>query len=92
MRPYGLPRTKDIEYPDLADIRLYGLNSSAGSIVAKCGKRKNSFKNVRSKARSRRIWKKRERSITKSLLRRCNDYPGREYLRSLREAHSTLYG
>ena len=47
MKAYGLPRWIDLEFPDCADIRIYGLKSAYGKHVK--------TKNKRS---SRRIWKK----------------------------------
>jgi len=52
MKGYGLPRNNDVEHPDVADICLYGLNTSSGG---KC------YQKPGSKSRSRRIWKKKER-------------------------------
>lgn len=54
MRGYGLPRTKDIESPDLADIACYGLK--AARLHPKW------TANGDNKKRARRIWKKAERS------------------------------
>lgn len=56
MRGYGLPRVKDLDGPDMADIRRYGLKSPVF-------KRKSS-----SKRAARRVWKKRERRLGKRLL------------------------
>ena len=53
MRGYGLPRNNDVEYPDIADIKLYGLKTSAGG--------KDYFKNKDAKAVSRRHWKRKAR-------------------------------
>lgn len=55
MKAYGLPRNDDVEYPDVADIRYYGLKTSAS------GRKRGIFKNKGSKARIRRIWKKKAR-------------------------------
>jgi hypothetical protein len=52
MKPYGIPRTKDVEYPDVSDIQKYGLKTSVGG---KCCQRS------KNKAISRRYWKKVER-------------------------------
>lgn len=54
MRGYGLPRMKDIEYPDLGDMALYGLK--ANRLHPKW------TANGDNKKRTRRIWKKAERS------------------------------
>jgi hypothetical protein len=54
MRGYGLPRHDDVENPDVADIKLYGLKTSTG------GRR---YQSSSAKKSSRRIWKKRERDL-----------------------------
>lgn len=59
MRGYGLPRSKDIEYPDVGDIKLFGLKTSAG---------KDYFKNKAAKAAIRRIWKKAARRAGKAVI------------------------
>lgn len=61
MKPYGVPRNKDVESPDVGDIKLYGLKTSAGG--------KDYFRNKRNKASSRRIWKKLARKLNKLLAR-----------------------
>lgn len=54
MRGYGLPRTLETEYPDKADICLYGLKG---------------FKvHSKRKKASRRIWKKRYRLKVKVMI------------------------
>jgi len=53
MKGYGLPRDKDIEQPDVADIKKYGLNTSAGG--------RDYFKNKMRKNAVRRYWKRRAR-------------------------------
>ena len=55
MKPYGVPRIKDVEYPDVADIKRFGFKTSVGG--------KDYFKNKSSKKSSRRIWKKKARKI-----------------------------
>jgi len=59
MRGYGLPRLMDVEFPDKADIKRFGLSASD------CCARKG-----RGKTRNRRFWKKRQRLIFKRDLRR----------------------
>jgi len=61
MKPYGLPRNDDVAHPDVADIKRFGLNTSAGG--------KDYFKNKRTKAAVRRIWKKKERAQAKEDLK-----------------------
>ena len=51
MKPYGVPRRKDTEYPDKADIKLYGMATED-----RCS-RKDRGKNT-----SRRIWAKKARN------------------------------
>ena len=60
MRAYGLPRVKDVEYPDLADIITYGLKSSVGRCPGKCGVIR-SLQKSKNRKRSYQIWKKRIR-------------------------------
>jgi len=62
MKPYGLPRNHDAEDCDLADIQLYGRKSSKSRIASKSGDIKNSFRSTKSKAATRRIWKKKARA------------------------------
>jgi hypothetical protein len=52
MKPYGIPRKKDVECPDTEDIQRYRLKTSVGGRC--CQRSKN-------KAISRRYWKKVER-------------------------------
>ena len=60
MKGYGLPRDLDIQYPDLADIRNFGLKTSTGALKGKGGDYRGSSKhNVR--VRNRRYWKKQAR-------------------------------
>lgn len=60
MRGYGLPRDNEVEYPDVGDIKLYGLKTSAGG--------KDYFKNKAAKAAIRRIWKKAARRAGKAVI------------------------
>jgi len=57
MKTYGLPREKDIEFPDLADIAYFGLK--AGRLHPKW------TANGDSKKRVRRYWKKKARRLSK---------------------------
>lgn len=66
MRAYGLPRDDCVRYPDLADIRYYGLKSCAGRIP-RHGEFRSYFKNSRIKRSTRRYWKRKERRFGKSL-------------------------
>jgi len=51
MKPYGVPRRKDTENPDKADIKYFGFSSSD-----RCSKAD------RGKNESHRIWKKKARA------------------------------
>jgi hypothetical protein len=62
MKAYGLPRNDDVENPDVADIKFYGLNTSAGG--------RDYFKNKSAKAATRRGWKRRARRANKNLCKR----------------------
>jgi hypothetical protein len=53
MKPYGVPRNKDVECPDKADIALYGLNEER--------------LRPKPKRRTRRIWKKLARRAGKMI-------------------------
>jgi len=67
MKPYGIPRLKDLECPDCADIRNFGLKSSKSRARGKGGEFKNSFRSSTAKRRTRQIWKSRARSASKAL-------------------------
>lgn len=54
MKPYGVPRVKDLDYPDKADIKRFGL--SAPDRCARADRGKQS---------SRRIWAKKARQDAK---------------------------
>ena len=64
MKGYGLPRTLDIEFPDLADIRNFGLKTSTGALAGPGGDFRGSTK-VHARTTSRRYWKKLERTHAK---------------------------
>lgn len=59
MKAYGIPRRLEIQYPDLADISLYGL-----SAPDRCARA------YRGKKSSLRIWKKKERLAAKKGIQR----------------------
>ena len=61
MRGYGLPRNDDVANPDVADIKKYGLKTSAGG--------RDYFKNKRAKRAIRRIYKRTERQKNKVKVR-----------------------
>ena len=69
MKPYGIPRNLNIQYPDVVDIRVYGLKSwyQLGDLM-------NSQRRGK-KQRARRIWKSITRHYHKELCRsELNEY------------------
>ena len=62
MRGYGLPRNKEVECPDVADIINYGLRTALGSLDGRA------YQNSKSKKRARRIWKKKARRDNKQVV------------------------
>lgn len=71
MKAYGLPRDKDIESPDKADIRHYGLKSSTGKFKSKSGEYKSYTRSAVSRNATRLYFKRKERVIGKRL---SNEY------------------
>lgn len=65
MKGYGLPRTKDLMYPDVDDINTFGLASHVGQIVGKSG----DYHGGRGRKKMRRLWKKKERARMKNELK-----------------------
>lgn len=59
MKPYGIPRVKDLEYPDVVDIQKYALKSSTGRMA---GDKKSYTRDAEDRHSTRRIFKKRERA------------------------------
>jgi hypothetical protein len=62
MQGYGLPRNKDVEQPDLADMRRYGLKAGYLNPAWRHG--------CNCKDSARRFWKKEARRIAKEELRK----------------------
>jgi len=50
MKAYGIPREDGVEWPDVEDIRHYGLATRSGHVIRSVGKQK-----------TRRYWKKQAR-------------------------------
>jgi len=67
MKGYGLPRTLDMESPDLLDIQVYALKTSTGQIKSKGGDYRGSVKR-KNRVRNRRMWKKIARNQAKRAL------------------------
>jgi hypothetical protein len=68
MKPYGVPRTKDLIYPDVADIQRLGLASHCGRIPGKSGDYRP-YICGQSKARTRRIWKRKARAAGRAAIK-----------------------
>jgi hypothetical protein len=66
MKACGLPRDKDIEFPDKADIRQYGLKSSTGRLN-KSGEYKSYTRSAENRNKTRRHFKRKERALGKGL-------------------------
>ena len=62
MKPYGVPRCKDAEYPDLADIKKFGFATED-----RCSRKD------RGKNEARRYWKKKARAVNKKEVREHTD-------------------
>lgn len=65
MKAYGVPRVKDVERPDCADLFNYALKSSKGRLREKSGDYKSNIRNPEVKARHRRYWKSKARTANK---------------------------
>jgi hypothetical protein len=61
MKPYGVPRDLDVEFPGVGDIKHYGLCFRSGG--------KDYFKNKAAKSSTRRHWKRRARAEGKKEIR-----------------------
>jgi hypothetical protein len=70
MKPYGLPRDKDIEFPDKVDIRYFGLKSSTGQLPTKSGEYKSYTRSTENRNKSRLYFKRKDRALGKGL---CNE-------------------
>jgi hypothetical protein len=68
MKAYGVPRLKDVEFPDCADICLYALKSSVGHLAKKSGDYASAHRSSKTKRNFRRIWKRRARAAGKAEL------------------------
>ena len=69
MKAYGLPRTKDLINPDVADIHQYGLKSSTGKFAKQNGDF-NGYCDSQEKQTSRRRFKRIERANAKKDIRK----------------------
>lgn len=58
MKPYGIKRNLNLEFPDMGDISTFGLKSRVGKYRSKSGDYKNSFRSSKNKKATRRIYKR----------------------------------
>ncbi len=68
MKGYGLPRSTDVESPDIADNNTYGLASHKTRNPGKGGEIKATQKSKKKRS-ARRVYKKRERHRAKQSIR-----------------------
>lgn len=54
MKPYGVPRVGNIEFPDMADAYNFALKPSKHRFPEKCGKARSNIKSTEKKASIRR--------------------------------------
>ena len=67
MKPYGIPRDPELEYPDVGTIQAYGFKSSVGRIAGKSGDYRPYICGAH-KARTRRLWKRKARAEGKAAI------------------------
>lgn len=68
MRGYGLPRSWDVDAPDIADIHNYGFAGNRGRDPGRSGEIRSCIKGAQCRNNSRRVWKKQARTLAKSQL------------------------
>jgi hypothetical protein len=69
MKAYGLPRDKDIEWPDVGSIQHYGLASHVGKFQERSGVYKPYIRSAEKRNAIRRHFKRIERMAAKSTIR-----------------------
>lgn len=67
MKGYGLPRVPELEYPDINDIKYFGLKSSTGRVAD--GRDDHGHQRAKNRRAARRYWKKAERARSKTDIR-----------------------
>lgn len=58
MKPYGLPRNLNVQWPDVADVHTYARKSSVGCFMLPCRKHRGLIANKAAKRQTRRRWKR----------------------------------
>ena len=69
MKPYGVPRDPELQWPDKQTIKQYGLKPSIGQFPGKSGDYHSCTHSAQSRNATRRHWKKRERVIGKKIIK-----------------------
>lgn len=67
LKPYGVPRTQDLIYLDVASIQAFGLASHCGRTPGKSGDYRPYIRGNR-KAATRRIWKRKARAAGRAAI------------------------
>lgn len=65
MKPYGIPRVPELEWPDVVDIQKFARPSRAGRIFRADGDYKSYIRNSSTRKSIRRYWKKKARNAGK---------------------------
>lgn len=68
MKAYGIPRTLYLIYPDILDIKTFGMKSCVGQIIRKSGDYRSCTRSAKSRRQIRIYWKRRERNRIKKEL------------------------
>lgn len=68
MKPYGIPRDLDVQWPDVGSIQHFGLASHVGKFPEKCGVYKPYVRNTEKRNRTRRYWKRTARMTAKHII------------------------
>ncbi len=71
MKPYGIPRNMDLEYPDVAAIKEYGRPTHLGKVARHPGGDVRANQKSKNKQQARRRWKRVARSQGKEL---CKEF------------------
>lgn len=69
MKPYGIPRVPELDFPDVYDIKKFGFASHIGRLPGKSGDFRPYIRGT-NKASTRRIWKRKARAEGKSIIRK----------------------
>lgn len=61
MKPYGIPRNMDVQWPDQLDCVTYAFKDSRAKVKGLGGDRHSIMRNKAAKAATRRYWKRKAR-------------------------------